>query len=369
MDTGIFEDLLDALSEFSLIQRARKAKSIKIHRLVQAVLRDGLNQKEMTVWRRRALSLCEKAFPWVHERNVVVQRRFRSQIMPCILDPELEESDMAARMFARVAWYLDCEAQYQESVQLWERAVTVYRNVNGEDKKLLDYIMWLGGTYAQQGRLRKAIEFRQKALDGFKRLLGDEHERTTSAQRNLGATLMKQGSIPEGVALIEQAVFMQRKKLGNGITELQQKMLEDSMKKLAVGYMYTSRLTEFGSVQCELGWAYCQVGRATEGAKLLEEAYSSQVKAFGENHRVTMISTRYLACAYLQQSRIAEGLELLDKTWKLQEKLMGPEHEDTLLTVNYVARAYQEHGREEGGALLRQGLIKLGWKDVPIFGW
>jgi hypothetical protein len=118
-----FAEALSALGSFSMIRRFQEHTKIAIHRLVQAIIKDGLTVEERKQWRKRAVALSLQAFPWIRQKAITVHRRFRNQVMPCLTGPDVEESENTAELLSRVCWYLDCEAQFEESVPLWERNI------------------------------------------------------------------------------------------------------------------------------------------------------------------------------------------------------------------------------------------------------
>jgi tetratricopeptide (TPR) repeat protein len=374
-----FDQLYTALCRFSLVRLIEKSNSIAVHRLVQAVVKGSMSVEEQTLWRGRALTLCKGAFPWVREKDITLQRHFRSQVVSCITDVEMENSDMAADMLSRLAWYFDCETQYEDSVPLWERAITMYRNLHGvEEAQLFICMDWLGESYVHLGRLARAAELRHVAFPSLRRILGNEHEDTVASQRNLGVTLVKQGQISEGILLIEDACAVQRKMWGDAnprtqstmrklaSTYVQQGRTKDAEELLEAVYLNTKshRRGTFRAVQCDLGWVYCLQGKVDEGITLLENSYKLQKDSLGEEHPVTLVVARYLSCAYIRQGRFTEGMERLKKTIEMQKKALGVKHQDTLLSIKYLAEAYRKHGREEESSALFEELTKRGWSGA-----
>ena len=382
-DPCIFDELLMSLTNFSLIQRFQQKKSIAIHRLVQVVIKDGLKSEELTRWRNTTIALCAKAFPPVQQKDILLHRQFRSQVMPCIMDPDLENSCLAADLLSRMGWYLDCEAQHGESTPLYERAIEIYRKADGEGRKDLFINMdRLGWNYMKQGRIVEATNTFQEAFSSLCRVLGEEHDHTLACQRNYGVALLKQGRVEEGMAMLKDACTKQREILGDNNPRT-----HATMRKLAAAYMqqnnkedaialleivYSSAMSDprgtFHSVQCELGWAYCQKNRFADGTKLLKNARTLQTKALGDEHPDTLKSARYLACAYVLQGDIAEGTDLLEQTYIKQKEQLGLEHEETLLSMQYLATIYQDQGRstdasalEVAEVLKKRGLKPKSW--------
>ena len=145
-DPCIFDELITSLCDFSLIQRFQQKKAIGIHRLVQTVIKDNLKPEECIEWRNKTIALCVAAFPPVRQKDILLHRRFRSQVIFCITDPNLEDSDLVAELLSRMGWYFDREAQYEEATPLYQRAIEIYQKAHDERSKDLlinmDRLAW-----------------------------------------------------------------------------------------------------------------------------------------------------------------------------------------------------------------------------------
>jgi tetratricopeptide (TPR) repeat protein len=382
-DPCIFDELLTSLCNFSLIQRFQQKKSIAIHRLVQAIIKEGLKSEERKIWRNTTIALCAKAFPPVRQKDILLHRRFQSQVTPCITDPSLENSDLLADLLSRMGWYMDCEAQHGVSAPLYQRAIEIYRRVHGERSKELfinmDRLAW---NYMKQGRIVEATHTYQEAFSSLCTVLGEEHDDTLACQRNYGVALLKQGEIEKGMSMLKRACTKQREVLGDdnprthatmrkfAAAYMQQDNIDEAIVLLEIVYLSAKRDPRgtFHSVQCELGWAYCQTNRLADGTQLLENARTLQRNALGNEHPDTLKSCRYLACAYVLQGSIAEGTVLLEQTCEKQKRQLGLEHEETLLSMQYLATVYRDQGRPKDPCALEttEVLNKHGLKSKSL---
>ncbi|HVU69554.1 MAG TPA: hypothetical protein VHD63_20635, partial [Ktedonobacteraceae bacterium] len=58
-----------ALRTYLLVERDGEARTLSVHRLVQAVVREALAEEEQRTWAGRAVLAMEKAFPWPDVRT------------------------------------------------------------------------------------------------------------------------------------------------------------------------------------------------------------------------------------------------------------------------------------------------------------
>jgi tetratricopeptide (TPR) repeat protein len=381
-DPCVFDELLALLSNFSLIQCFKQKKNIAMHRLVQTVVKNGLNPAEKIQWRNKTLKFSSAAFPPVRQKDISLHRRFRSQIMACITDPDMEDSVLMGDLLSRTGWYLDCEGQFGDSQPLFERAIKIYREVEGEDSRdLMINMDRLGWNYMRQGRMTEAANMYQEAFSRMCRILGKDHDDTLACQRNYGVALLKEGKYDQGIIVLEQACAKQRSILGDDNPRT-----HSTMRKVAAAYMQEGKLDDaidlleivysssksdprgtFNAVQRDLGWAYCQRNRLSEGISLLENAFRLQANSLGEENVDTLQSARYLACAYVLQGHLIRGTNLLERTCESQERQLGLEHEDTLLTMRYLVSVYESQRLQMttrvfalGETLKKRGLKPIG---------
>lgn len=382
-DPGVFDESLALLSNFSLIQCFKQKKNVAIHRLVQIVVKNSLNPAELRQWRNKTLELSSAAFPPVRQKDISLHRRFRSQVMACIKDPDMEQSVLMADLLSRTGWYLDCECQFGDSQPLYERAIEIYRQAEGEDSSdLMINMDRLGWNSMRQGHMTEAANMYQDLFSRMCTIQGEDHDDTLACQRNYGVALLKDGRYDQGIVMLEQACEKQRSILGDDNPRthstmrkvadayMQQGKLDDAIELLEI--VYSSSKSDprgtFNSVQCDLGWAYCLKNRLSEGISLLENARRLQANSLGEENMDTLRSARHLACAYVLQGNLIQGTGLLERTCESQKKQLGIDNEETLLTMRYLVGVYESQGLQMNPKAFELGdiLKKRGLKPICL---
>ena len=59
-----FNDALDVLRKYSLVKRDVDTKTLSIHRLVQEVLKDGMNERGQRRWAERVVRAVSEVYPF-----------------------------------------------------------------------------------------------------------------------------------------------------------------------------------------------------------------------------------------------------------------------------------------------------------------
>ena len=125
---------------------------------------------------------------------------------------------------------------------------------------------------------------------------------------NLANGYWSTGQTDEAVRLWEQALDLQRTKLGPDHPDTL-----DTMHNLATGYR--------------------TVGRDDEAISSLEKTIELRQAKLGFDHPKTLSSMHSLAISYSAAGRIEEAIGLYEESFKLKQAKLGPEDPDTLSSM------------------------------------
>ncbi|MBA2679803.1 MAG: hypothetical protein H0U76_15580, partial [Ktedonobacteraceae bacterium] len=128
-------DALEVLLSYSLIRRTPESRTLSIHRLVQAVLINGLAPRSRKLWARRTVHAVNQAFPEVDATTWAQCRRYLPHTLACVRlieDCQLFSPE-AADLLNRVGWYFRDHAQYTEAEPLIQQAIVIYEHTVGSD--------------------------------------------------------------------------------------------------------------------------------------------------------------------------------------------------------------------------------------------
>src|SRR5437016_2453305 len=130
-DPFALDATIELLLRYSLIRRNPEAKSLSMHRLVQAVLRDGMDRETQHVWAERAIRAVNKTFPDIELKTWEKCQRYLPHVYICA--SYVDEYGLAfpevARLLNEAAAYLIVQAQYKQAEQLLQTALAVRQQV------------------------------------------------------------------------------------------------------------------------------------------------------------------------------------------------------------------------------------------------
>ena len=126
-DPLIFDEVLKPLWQYSLINREAGCRNYDIHRLVQAVLRDGMEKNEQKLWAERVVKALNCAFPEVEYKNWELCDKLFPHAQTCaeyigLWDIQTEES---AKLLNATGSYLHKRARFKESESLLKSSLEI----------------------------------------------------------------------------------------------------------------------------------------------------------------------------------------------------------------------------------------------------
>jgi tetratricopeptide (TPR) repeat protein len=196
-DPILFNKALGEILKFSLIHRDMNTHTLDIHRLVQAVIRESLDDETRNQWIERLIRAIDRVFPEVEFKNWAQCDRLLLQTKHCaslIIANNLQLRE-GARVLNRTAYYLYERARYAEAKPLYQRALRISEQALGADHPQVALnLNNLAELYRTQGKHAEAEPLFQRARHIFEKTLGLENPDTRSARKNYEDLLKKMES-------------------------------------------------------------------------------------------------------------------------------------------------------------------------------
>jgi tetratricopeptide (TPR) repeat protein len=329
-----FDRTIAALLAYSLLHRNTN-ETLNVHRLVQAVLQDGMDEPSKKQWAERVVHALHAAFP-------SVEHQYWSQCDRLLPHAKLGADLInaygivfwdAARLLNRTGLYLSKRARYQEAEPLYQQALSIDKQVYGPDHPEVATIFNnLAELYRNQGKYAQAEPLYQRALAISEQQLGAEHPATALSLNNLALLYENQGKYAQAEPLYQRALAIKEQQLGPEHPDT-----ATSLNNLA-----------------EL---YRDQGKYAQAKPLLERALAISEQQLGAEHPDTAMSLNNLALLYKSQGKYAQAEPLYQRALAISEQQLGPEHPDTTTSLNNLAMLYQDRGKyAEAEPLLERAL-------------
>jgi len=377
-DPFALNQAIAALSAYSLIRRNMTEKTVSLHRLVQAVLRDSMTAEADKEWKQRAVLAVNEACPNVRD---VTQWDACEQWLPHALvcadwieQEQMMESE-PAHLLHSVGDYLDDRARYREAEPLYRRALAIREQVLGPEHPTTAMSLYsLAGLCQAQGRFEEAESLYQGALTIYEQVLGPEHPTTAMSLYSLAGLCQAQGRYEEAEPLYQRALTIREQALGS-----EDRFTAMGLNSLAGLYqaqgryeeaepLYQRALTIFeqvlgsedptiaGSID-SLALLYRVQGRYEEAEPLFQRALTIYEQVLGPEHSTIAGSLNALARLYKAEGKYEEAEPLYRRALAIREQVLGPEHPTTAGSLNNLAALYKAEGKyEQAEPLYRRAL-------------
>ncbi|MBA2286452.1 MAG: helix-turn-helix transcriptional regulator [Ktedonobacteraceae bacterium] len=299
-DALALNEAIKELRTFSLVQRDPEARVLRIHRLVQAVLRDAMGGEERRRWAERAVRATSMVFP----ENAEIANRLRCQrYLPHAQACSVLIQEHAF-VFAEAAWLLQRTANYLYEVALYKQAEPLY----------------------------------QQALHIWEQTLGPEHPDAVCSLNGLATLYRIQGKYARAEALFQQAIRLREQALGSEHPDVAHPLRE-------------------------LGVLYLQQGKYEQAEVLYQRVLSIREQALGSEHPDVAHPLNNLAILYDKQGKYEQAEVLYQRVLRLREQALGPEHPDVAQALNNLAILYNKQEKYEQAEALYQRALSI-WEQA-----
>ena len=211
-----FDNAVAILRRYSLIEVTNDA--ISIHRLVQLVAKDKMNEYARKMWAEVALKLINETF--TYESNDVGTWAKCSSLLPHALEvikhAELHNVglEQTGMLLNQTGLYLQDHAEFDEAKKHYERALKIGEVVYGPDHPTVASIVNnLGRVLHSLRDLEGAKKHYERALKIDEAVFGPDHPTVAIRVNNLGNVLYSMGDLEgakkhyERALKIDEAVF------------------------------------------------------------------------------------------------------------------------------------------------------------------
>ena len=352
------------LGRFALV--TIDGRSVSVHRLIQALLRDELDPAEQAAYRNEVhLILAAAAPPDPSDQDQWPRYR---ELLPHVAaaSTELDRSrEPAVRAFAlNMMRYLHQSGDFTSCLALTERFITQWAKDSGsDDRDLLDAQRHRGNVLRLQGNYQGSAELTEATLAKSIEILGERDPLSLSLRVSFGADLRARGSFGEARDLDEGSRELLTEVVGPD--HLQTLRL---LPNLALDYMLNSRYAQARDLYQQvlqlmsvparevpavdvlgawtgLGWAVRMCGNYEEARDVSEDAWDYGRDRLGAEHFATLRTSNGMTIASRRIPAARDGaLAVASNTLDLASRVLGDSNPDTLATAINLANLLRTTG-------------------------
>jgi tetratricopeptide (TPR) repeat protein len=327
---------LDACADLSLAQRLPENNSFAVHRLVQQMLRNGLDAES----RKGAL---EAALAWINGAYVGKNSDVRNwpRLLPlaphvAALTAEADRAGVAeptSRLMNDLAQLYVTRAQHALAEPLMRRALAIDEARFGPDHpEVATGLNNLAGLFNTANRLAEAEPMVRRALAIDEARFGPDHPEVAIRLNNLATLLRATNRLAEAELLYRRVLTIFEASLG-------------------------PEHPNVATVLNNLGGLLRATNRLAEAEPLYRRALAMDETSYGPDHPEVATDLNNLAALLQAANRLAEAEPLVRRVVTIFEVSLGPEHPNVATALNNLAALLEATNRlAEAEPLYRRAL-------------
>jgi tetratricopeptide (TPR) repeat protein len=345
-----------ALAATSLVTVSAK-DHLRVHRLVQAVTRDQLDDGQAAEWAERALNLVNAILP-------PAPTDYQSWRMYANLAPHIEavvghESNypiLAEKIsiLGNLGIYLSESGQLRAARTTFERVLAIEEAAHGlRHPEVAKAIGNLGQAQLRLGELREARVSIERSLVIFKEAYGPDDPAVAKALGNLGLVQRDLGELRDARVSLERAVAIFQAAYGPNSTDVDRRDLAVALVNLgrvqrdlrelrearaSLGRALALNEAGYGSDHPLVGWALVNLGLVQRDLRELREARASferalaifQATAYDPDYPAIGLALVNLGAVQLRLRKLRAGLASIQRVLAVFQAAYGPDRRDIM---------------------------------------
>jgi tetratricopeptide (TPR) repeat protein len=356
-------------------------QALGVHRLVQAVVRQRLDDQSRQAWAASATRLLCAAFPGRPEKVTAwpVAGRLLPHALAATDQPHSHnaEPETTAILLSRAARYLWGRAEHPTALRLLERALAICQaSLPADDPTTAQCLTTFGLVLRDQGDLDRARTGLERALSIHKARFGPDHPSTAWSLNHVANVLRAQGDLDGARALHERALAIFEARLGaddlataNSLENLagvlyDQGDLDDARTLLK--RVLAIREARLGPDDTDTAWSLDNLalvrraqGDLDDARTLLKRAVAIREARLGPDHPTTATSLSNLAGVLRVQGDLVGARRLRQRALAIRETRLGKDHPDTARSLSNLANVLRDQGDLAGARRLYERALHI----------
>ena len=320
-DPLVLADAIGVLRRYGLAKAV--ADAITVHRLLQAVVRDGLDEDAQRRWAGSALAAVTAGFPGDRDDPLAWPRcqRLVSHALAAAGHAErlAVDLDAVSLLLDRVGVYLERRGQYGSAVELLRRALVLDERLGADDATLSVSHGHLGLVLIGLGDLPAARAELTRAIELGERVLGPDHPDLMAPHSNLGEVLRQMGDLPAARAELTRAIELGERVLGPDHPDLM-------------------------APHSNLGIVLRQLGDLPAARAELTRAIELAERVLGPDHPNLVLPHSNLGIVLLGLGDPPAARAELTRAIELGERVLGPDHPDLMAPHSNLGEVLRQMG-------------------------
>jgi tetratricopeptide (TPR) repeat protein len=324
--------LIREVNRFALLKVDQGNGSVRIHRLVQAVIRSQMNEEEQVEARHRVHKVLSGARPSQGETDDPANWSTYDIIWPHLGPSEADECDDPRTRQLLIDWvrFQWKHGEFESALNLGRLLTSLWAQQLGPDHQQTLHLQFqIANVLRSQGRFGEARDLDTYVLERQHAVLGTDHPHSLMTANGLAADLRTLGDFQESLTA-DQATY----------ESFKEQFGEDYPRTLGAAH--------------NLGSALRLVGDYLAARRIDEETLDRQRQVLGPAHPSTLQSVASLALDLRLAGAFRESVTLLRQACDRYRDVLGDDMLDTLRTAASLAVSLRKAGEQAEAMRLTQ---------------
>jgi tetratricopeptide (TPR) repeat protein len=310
------------LHSYSLVEAADDL--LTVHRLVQMVTFDGLDDSARRMWVKAAVTILNDAFPdgdaepdtWAVSAPLLSHALYAAELGKSL--PSVQE--VTSELLEKAGAYLLARAQYQQAHQVLNDALDIAEHVYGPDHpRVASCLSNVGGVLQTLGEFDPARAAFERALRIDEQIYGPNAPTVAGDINNLGFVLQDLGDLPGARTAFERALRIDEQ--------------AESSDQAAIA----RHINNLGTVQRALG-------DLPAARVAFERALRINEQVYGPDSRSVATGINNLGSVQRALGDLPAARAAFERALRIDEQIYGPDHPEVATDVNNLGRVLQDLG-------------------------
>jgi len=321
-----WNEAVGALRRYSLAEASEDA--IAVHRMVQAVARERLNDAERKQWTEASVKVVNTAFPFDSD-DVRTWKQCARLLPHALIAAEFGEKakvaeQPTARLLSQVGVHLKGRAELTAARSTFERALKIAEAAYGPDHPDTAILVSnLGSVLRALGDPEGARNHFERALKIDEATHGPDHSAVARDVNNLGGVLQDLGDLERARKHFERAL---------------------KIDEAAYGPEHSAVARDVNN----LGLVLQDLGDLEGARKHYKRALKIFEAAYGPDHPTVGVLVNNLGSVLKDLGDMEGAREHYEGALKIDEAAYGPDHPDVAIDAGNLAGVLQDLGDREG---------------------
>ncbi len=330
-----FDTAVKELRRYSLIHREPETRTLSIHRLLQAIILDEIDERGRKLWMERIIQAMLRVFP-AHTDvssydfgNQSYQQRCLPHALTCaaLLKEWKIATAEAAEFLYRVAHYFK---QFWGSdpytILLLFQAIELAEQTLGKDHPTTALYLYVLGVFSiSEKHYTQGESCLQRALEIREKVWGTDHLEVAEVLENLANLYARQGKYRKAFLFAHRALVTEEKSLG------------------VDHYTVILTLNSLGNISL-------MQGRYDLAQQFFHRALALSETTIGENHFFVAFIYRSLGLLYFFEKQFTQAKDAYKRALAILERKLRPSHPSiafVLTRLGVTSFAQQEYQQAE----------------------